>query len=168
MGDQTLKNLKEAFAGESQASRRYVVFARRAEEEGFHNLARLFRAISESETVHAVNHLKAITGTKTSLENVEEALKGEKAEYSDMYPMFMDQAKRDLNNDALTTFHWANEAEMIHGDLYERAVESLKKGEDMQAGDFHVCSVCGYTFEGELPETCPLCGKGRDKFMPAG
>lgn len=168
MSDQTSKNLKQAFSGESQASQRYRAFARKAEEEGFSNLARLFRAIAESETIHAVNHLKCVKGVRSSLENVEEALSGEKEEYTGMYPMFMDQAKRDVNNDALKTFYWANEAEKVHGDFYLKAVESLKQGNDIQVGDIHVCSVCGYTVEGDPPDKCPVCGEGREKFIKAG
>jgi rubrerythrin len=164
MTDQTEKNLMEAFAGESQANRRYTAFAQKAEEEGFINLARLFRAIAESETVHAINHLKTVTGVKSSLENVEEAWKGETDEFTSMYPMFMDQAKRDANNDALKTFFWANEAEKIHADFYERARDSLKEGKDVQVADISVCTVCGNTFEGDVPDTCPLCEVGSDKF----
>jgi rubrerythrin len=164
MSDQTIKNLKEAFAGESQANRRYTAYAQKAEGEGFHNLARLFRAIAESETIHAINHLKSIQGVKSSLENVEEAWKGETDEFTSMYPMFMDQAKRDANNDALKTFFWANEAEKIHADFYERARDSLKEGKDVQVADISVCTVCGNTFEGDVPDTCPLCEVGSDKF----
>ncbi len=166
MNDQTSKNLKEAFAGESQASRRYNAFALKAEEEGFTNLARLFRAIAQSETIHAMNHLKCMKGVNSSLENVEEALKGEKEEYTGMYPMFMDQAKRDVNNDALKTFYWANETEQVHADFYEKAVEALKQGNDPQVEKLHVCSVCGYTAEGTTPpDKCPVCGETRDKFV---
>jgi rubrerythrin len=168
MTDQTTKNLKEAFAGESQASRRYLAYARKAEEEGFSNLARLFRAIAESETVHAINHLKCVNGVRSSLENVEEAFKGEKEEYTGMYPMFMDQAKRDINNEALTSFYWANEAEQVHADFYERAMESLKQGQDIQVGELHLCKVCGYTLEGSPPDKCPVCGESRDMFVRAG
>ncbi len=166
MTDQTTKNLWEAHSGESQASRRYLAFARKAEEEGFSNLARLFRAIAESETIHAINHLKCVNGVKSSLENVQESLNGEKEEYTGMYPMFMDQAKRDTNNDALKTFYWANETEKVHADFYEKAIESLKQGEDIQVDNIHVCSVCGNTIAGDLPEKCPICGEGRDKFLP--
>ena len=119
MSNQSIKNLKEAFAGESQANRRYSTFAKKAERDGFPNIGRLFRAASESEAVHAYNHLKAMDGIKSTLENAEEAWKGEKDEYTEMYPMFMDQAKRDTNNDALKSFFWANEAEKKHGDFYE-------------------------------------------------
>ena len=164
MSDQSTKNLAEAFAGESQANRRYLAFAEKAEEDGFPNIARLFRAVAESETIHAINHLKAMSGIKSTLENVEEALQGEKDEVSGMYPMFMDQAKRDSNNDALTSFYWANEAEIEHGDFFEKAVNTLKDGDDLELGDVYICSVCGYTVEGEPPEKCPTCNLPKDKF----
>ncbi len=164
MADQTLKNLKEAFAGESQANRRYVAFAQKAEEEGFKNLARLFRAVAESETIHAINHLKSMNGIKSSIENVEDAFKGETDECTSMYPMFIDQAKRDANNDAFKSFFWANEAEKVHADFYEKAIEALKKGQDVQVDDIHVCSVCGNTVEGDIPDKCPVCGEGKEKY----
>jgi rubrerythrin len=103
-------------------------------------------------------------GVKSSLDNVEEAWKGEKDEYSSMYPMFMDQAKRDADNDALKSFYWANEAEKVHADFYEKAIESLKQKQDINIGDIHICSVCGYTVEGSVPEKCPVCGESRDRF----
>lgn len=165
MTDQTIKNLKEAFTGESQANRRYLAFARKAQEEGYTNLARLFRAVAESETIHAHNHLTCMNGVKSSRENVEEAWKGETDEYTSMYPMFMDQAKRDANNEALKTFYWANESEKVHADFYQKAIESLKQGQDIPLGELHVCSVCGNTIEGALPEKCPVCGESRDKFF---
>jgi rubrerythrin len=164
MTDQSIKNLKEAFAGESQANRRYLAFANKADEEGFPNIARLFRAAAESETYHAHNHLRAMNGIKSTLENAQEAWKGEKEEYTDMYPMFMDQAKRDGNNDALKSFFWANEAEKVHGNFYEKAVNALKDGKDLELKDIHVCSVCGFTIEEEPPEKCPVCGQGKENF----
>lgn len=165
MTDQTTKNLKDAFAVESQASRRYIAFALKADEEGFHNLARIFRALAESETVHAIRHLECAKGVRSSLENIEESWKGEKSEYSGMYSMFMDQAKRDVNNDALQTFFWANESEKAHADFYKKALESLKQEQDVQITTLQVCTVCGNTLEGDLPDTCPVCGKSRDNYV---
>ena len=164
MADQSTKNLKEAFAGESQANRRYLAYAQVAAEEGFPNVARLFRTVAESETIHAHNHLKALEGIKSTLENVEEAWRGEKDEYTAMYPMFIDQAKRDGNNDALKTFFWANEAEKTHGDFYEQAIETLKQGKDVELKELYICTVCGYTVEGTPPDKCPNCGEAKDKF----
>jgi rubrerythrin len=165
MSDLSVKNMKEAFAGESQANRRYLAFAKKAEDDGFPNVARLFRAVAESETIHAMNHLKAMKSIKSTAENLESSLKGETDEFTAMYPMFIDQAKRDANNDALRTFFWANEAEKTHGEFYERALESVKKGKDLGIKDLYICSVCGYTIEGEPPAKCPNCGEGKEKFV---
>jgi rubrerythrin len=164
MSDQSIKNLAEAFAGESQANRRYLAFADKAEEEGYSNVARLFRAAAESETIHAINHLKAMDGINSTLENAKEAWQGEKDEYTGMYPMFMDQAKRDSNNAALQSFFWANEAEKKHGEFYEKAVNALKDGNDLELNDIYVCSVCGFTVEGTPPDKCPTCGQPKEKF----
>ena len=158
------QNLRDAFAGESQANRRYLAFSKVAAEEGFPNIARLFRVVAESETIHAHNHLKAMGGIKSTLQNLQEAWQGEKDEYSSMYPMFLDQAKRDANNAALNTFFWANEAEKTHGEFYERAIEALKQGKDLELKELHICSVCGYTVEGVPPDKCPNCGVGQEKF----
>ncbi len=164
MTNQTMKNLLEAFAGEAQANRRYRAFAVKAEEEGLGNLARLFRAIAESEAVHAANHLRAMGGVKSSVENVEEARNGEVEEYKGMYPMFIDQARRDINNEALTSFIWANSAEQTHGDLYEKALAAVKGGGDVELEDIYICEVCGHTVEGEAPDTCPICNVPKEKF----
>ncbi len=164
MTDVTEKNMQEAFSGESQANRRYLAFSEKAAEEGYSHIARLFRAIASSETVHATNHLKAMGGIRSTLENVEGSLKGEQDEYMNMYPMFMDQAKRDSNSEALKSFFWANEAEKTHGEFYERALNALKGGEDLELKDLYVCSVCGFTVEAEPPEKCPTCGEGKEKF----
>lgn len=165
MTDLTRKNLGEAFAGESKASQRYKAFAKKAEEEGYGTVARLFRVISESERIHAYNHLDNLGGIKSTLENMDEAWRGEKDEYTSMYPMFMDQAKRDADNNALKTFFWANEAEKVHGDFYAKAMEAAKQGNDLELDTLHVCSVCGFTIEGDLPDKCPVCGQGKDKFI---
>ena len=105
-------------------------------------------------------------GIKSTLDNAKEAWQGEKDEYNDMYPMFMDQAKRDKNNEALTSFFWANEAEKVHANFYERAVNSLQEGNDLELKDVYVCSVCGYTVEGAPPDKCPVCGKEKKYFGP--
>lgn len=168
MAKLTQKNVKEAFAGESQASQRYLAFARVAEAEGRPNVARLFRAIARSESIHAYNHLRCVGGIGGTTENLEEAWTGEKDEYSNMYPMFMDQARRDAENDAMKTLFWANEAEKVHGDFYEKALQAVRGGSDVELDELHVCEVCGYTVEGEPPEKCPACGEGKEKFRPAG
>jgi rubrerythrin len=165
MSDQSMKNLKEAFAGESQANRRYTAFSQKASDDGFSNVARMFRAIAESETIHAINHLKALGQVKSTVENIEEAWKGEKDEYTSMYPMFMDQAKRDSNSDALSSFFWANEAEKVHGDFYERALKAVQSGQDVQVGELYICLKCGFTVESDVPDKCPVCGAGKEMFQ---
>jgi rubrerythrin len=164
MTDQTKKNLKAAFAGESQANRRYLAFAQKASEEGYPHISRLFRVIAESETIHATNHLKALGEIRSTQQNVQNALTGEVDETTTMYPMFMDQAQRDANSDALNSFYWANEAEKTHAEFYERALDALKQGKDLQLKDLYICSLCGYTIEGSPPEECPTCGKGKNEF----
>ena len=157
----SLDNLKEAFAGESQANRKYLAFAKKAEEEGYPQVARLFRAAAEAETIHAHNHFKVIGGVKTTLENLHAAYEGEHQEFTSMYPGFIEQAKKEGNNEALKTFHWANEVEKVHGNLYQKAIDSLTSLED---APYYVCQCCGYTAEGKAPEKCPVCGARSDEF----
>ncbi|MCK5187429.1 MAG: rubrerythrin family protein [Deltaproteobacteria bacterium] len=157
----TLDNLKEAFAGESQANRTYLAFAKKADEEGYPQAARLFRAAADAETVHAHNHLNVLGGVKSTLENLQAAYEGEHEEFTVMYPGFIEQAKKEGNNDAIQTFYWANEVEKVHGNLYKQATDNLKS---LKATDYYVCQRCGYTAEGNAPEKCPVCGASQDKF----
>jgi len=157
----TLDNLKEAFAGESQANRTYLAFAKKADEEGYPQAARLFRAAADAETVHAHNHLNVIGGVKSTLENLQAAYEGEHEEFTVMYPGFIEQAKKEGNNDAIQTFYWANEVEKGHGNLYKQAIDNLKS---LKATGYYVCQRCGYTAEGNAPEKCPVCGASQDKF----
>ena len=167
METQTKKNLSQAFAGESQANRRYLAFAEKAQEEGLPGVARLFRAVAQSETIHALNHLKAAGVVKTTAENLAQAIEGEKSEYTGMYPMFMDQARRDADSDALNSFFWANEAEQTHDEFYVKALEAAKQGKDIELGELYICKVCGYTVEGNPPDVCPVCKKGKEFFIKA-
>ena len=157
----TLENLKEAFAGESQANRKYLAFAKKAEEEGYPQVARLFRAAAEAETIHAHNHLNVIGEVKSTRENLQAAYEGEHQEFTSMYPTFIEQAKKDGNNEALKTFHWANEVEKVHGNLYKKAIDSLKS---LKGTSYYVCQRCGYTAEGNAPEQCPVCGAKKNNF----
>ena len=157
----TLDNLKEAFAGESQANRTYLAFAKKADEEGYPQAARLFRAAADAETVHAHNHLNVIGGVKSTLENLQAAYEGEHEEFTVMYPGFIEQAKKEGNNDAIQTFYWANEVEKVHGNLYKQAIDNLKS---LKTTGYYVCQRCGYTAEGNAPEKCPVCGASQDKF----
>ena len=150
----TLDNLKEAFAGESQANRKYLAFAKKADEEGLPKAARLFRAAAAAETVHAHNHLNVIGDVKSTMENLKAAYEGEHHEFTSMYPEFLEQAKTESNNAALQTFHWANEVEKVHGALYKKAAESL---DSLTDAPYYVCQRCGYTIEAQAPDKCPVC-----------
>ena len=162
MEKNTEENLKEAFAGESQANRKYLAFSKKAEEEGFPQVAKLFRAAAEAETVHAHNHLRVMKGIRSTKENVQEAISGETHEFHKMYPEMMNQAKAEKNDEALQTFHYANEVEKIHAALYTKVLENLGKNE---AVDYYVCPFCGNTVEKAPPEKCPICGAPGKKFF---
>ncbi len=157
----TIDNLKEAFAGESQANRKYLAFAKKAEQEGYPQAARLFRAAAAAETIHAHNHFKVIGGVKSTIDNLQAAYEGEHEEFTNMYPGFIEQAKKEGNNEALKTFHWANEVEKVHGNLYKNAIDNLKS---LEITDYYICQCCGYTAEGNAPDQCPVCGAEKDNF----
>ena len=162
MAADTEQNLKEAFAGESQANRRYLAFAKKAEEEGFQQVAKLFRAAAEAETVHAHNHLRVLKGIRSTKENVQEAINGETHEFKKMYPEMIEKAKAEKNDDAIQTFHYANEVEKIHATLYTKALQNLGKNEVV---DYYVCPFCGNTVEKAAPEKCPICGTPGKRFI---
>lgn len=157
---QTEKNLREAFAGESQANRRYLAFAKQAEIEGYPHVARLFRAAAEAETVHAHAHLRALGGIKKTRDNLMEAISGETHEFKEMYPKMIEQAIADKDKVAERSFRYANEVEKVHAELYLRMLQDLDNPKDITC--YYVCPVCGYTVENEPPETCPVCNaKGK-------
>jgi rubrerythrin len=160
----TEENLKAAFAGESQANRRYLAFAKKADEEGRPQIARLFRAAADAETVHAHNHLNVLGGVKSTKENVQEAINGETHEFTEMYPQMIKDAEEEGNNEAKRSFDMANKVEKIHANLYKQALEAAEAGKDLEGKDIHVCQVCGYTAEGDAPDICPICGAPKDKF----
>ena len=155
------QNLKDAFAGESQANRKYLAFAKKADSEGYTQVAKLFRAAAEAETVHAHNHLRAVGGIKGTRENLDEALKGEVFEFKKMYPQMISDAKSEGNKAAEQTFTYANEVEKIHADLYRKAADALGKNAET---DYYVCQVCGNTVEGGAPDKCPRCGSPKTAF----
>jgi len=157
----TEKNLLEAFAGESQANRKYLAFARKAEEEGYRQIAKLFRAAAEAETVHALNHLRELGGIKSTKENLEAAINGESYEFQKMYPEFIKDAKAEGKESALRSFNFANEVEKIHAELYRKALENLGRNPEV---DYYVCQVCGNTVEGAPPDECPICGAKKEAF----
>jgi len=152
--------LREAFAGESQANRKYLAFAAKADQEGFPQAARLFRAAADAETIHAHSHLRALKGVRSTRENLEEAVAGETHEFKSMYPGMIESARAEGNKEAERSFHFANEVEKVHAALYQKLLKSL--GESGETYPYYVCPVCGYTAEREAPETCPVCGaKGK-------
>jgi len=157
-------NLREAFAGESQANRRYIAFARKAVQEGFPQVAKLFRAAAEAETVHALNHLKRRNEIKSTLENLETAVSGETFEYTKMYPQYIKEAEAEENRPAVWSFNVANKVEQIHAGLFSKAINALKNGRDLGKRDFFVCSICGNTVENTAPEKCPFCNARKVHF----
>lgn len=151
----TENNLLEAFAGESQANRKYLAFAKKADKEGHANAAKLFRAAAEAETVHAHAHLRVLRGVKTTRENLQEAIAGETHEFKNMYPEMIDSAKKEDDKAAERSFSFANAVEQVHAELYQKVLDSLDNPDDVDC--YYVCSVCGYTCENQAPESCPVC-----------
>jgi rubrerythrin len=164
MGE-TENNLKAAFAGESQANRKYLAFARKADEEGYTGVAKLFRAAAEAETIHAHNHLDALKGVNSTLENLREAYGGEHYEFTEMYPVFLVKSKEEKQGVATKTFHYANEVEKIHGALYEDAIKQLENAGKFADRDYYVCRTCGYTIADKAPDKCPVCASQKDVFL---
>jgi len=158
----SMDNLKNAFAGESQANRKYLAFAKKAEDEGFKQVAKLFRAAAEAETVHAHAHLRVMGGVRSTKENVQAAIGGETHEFTKMYPQMIDEAKKEGNKQALQSFEFANKVEKIHAELYQKALNNLGKNE---AVDYYVCQVCGNTVEKAAPDKCPICGAAKSMFI---
>ena len=163
MGE-SLDKLKLAFAGESQANRRYIAFSRKADEEGLTQVARLFRAAAEAETVHALNHMRMAGEVGMTVSNLDEAVSGETFEFNKMYPEFLEVARRERNKQAEWSFNVANQVEEIHAGLFQRALSALKKGEATPIVEYYVCRVCGNTVEGSPPDKCPICGAPRLQF----
>ncbi|MCP8323040.1 MAG: rubrerythrin family protein [Candidatus Methylarchaceae archaeon HK02M2] len=161
----TVTNLKNAFAGESQANRRYLAFARKAEEEGFKQVAKLFRAAAEAETIHALNHLRVMDEIKSTVNNLNTAISGETFEYTKMYPEYLSIAKQEENHRATWSFEVANKVEKVHAGLFSKAVDALKNKKDLEKVDYYVCEVCGHTVEGIAPDKCPICGASKTKFF---
>ena len=158
----TKENLKEAFARESKANRTYLAFAKKADEEGYSQVAKLFRAAAEAETVHAHNHLLVMGGIGSTEENLKEAIEGEIEEFEAMYPDFIKEAKEVGNDNAVWTFDVANQVEELHAGLYQKALEALGNNEEV---DYYVCGHCGNTVENEAPDVCPICGALKTDFF---
>jgi len=160
----TQENLENAYAGESQAHMKYLIFSQVAEKEGKPNIARLFKAIAYAEEVHATNHYRALGNINDTVKNLDMAIAGETYEIEEMYPAYNAVAKLQGEKEAEITTHGALEAEKIHAQMYKKAKEIAEEGKDIALGTIQICSVCGYTTEGEAPEKCPICGAPREKF----
>ncbi len=160
----TEKNMQEAFAGESQANRRYLFFAEKADKEEHPQIAKLFRAAAEAETVHARNHFNAMDGIGSTKDNLNAGVIGEHFEFTRMYPRFIEQAGVDQYQRAEVTFEYANQVEEIHYNHFQTVLKALDAGQEPKDEPYFVCQVCGNTVTGEAPEKCPICGVPRDRF----
>ncbi len=161
----TSDNLKEAFAGESQANRKYLAFAKKAEADGYPQVAKLFRAAAEAETVHAHAHLRVLGGIQNTEDNLQEAIDGEGFEFQQMYPKFLAEAETEGNNPAVFSFKYALAVEEIHHGLYTEALNAVKSGSDLPDTKIYVCPVCGNTIKGDIPDKCPVCAAAREQFQ---
>jgi rubrerythrin len=160
-----IEKLKAAFSGESQANRRYLAFAIKADKEGLPQIARLFRAAAEAETVHAINHLRIAGAIGMTVSNLQEAITGENFEFTKMYPQYLEIAKTEGNKQAEWSFNVANQVEEIHAGLFQKALQTLESGKELEAITYHVCKVCGNTVEKAAPERCPICGAPTNQFI---
>jgi len=160
----TNDNLKEAFAGESQANQKYKAFAKKAQKDGFANIAKLFLTTAEAERIHAEGHLKALDMIASTADNLQSAIEGETDEFTNMYPPMVERAIAD-GHKAKTMFQFAVEAEAVHAQIYTKALEAVKKGVDLDVTDFYLCPVCGYIELGAAPEKCPVCGVKQKLFV---
>jgi rubrerythrin len=161
----TQNNLKSAFAGESQANRKYLFFAEKADKDGFPQVARLFRAAAEAETVHARKHFQTLeSGIADTAKNLESAIDFELVESTEMYPEYVHQAESENNKNAILAFTWASKVEELHADLFDKAFQSVKGGKALKDESYYVCQVCGHTAPGSAPEKCPVCGAPSSRY----
>jgi rubrerythrin len=164
MHPMTKEFLETAFAGESQAHMRYLIFAEKAEKDGQSNLARLFRAIAYAEQVHATNHYRELGNIKDASGNLQTCIDGEHFEVTEMYPVYQNAAEFQKEKGAVRSTHFALEAEKIHEAMYGNAKAAVARDKDIAIGTVRICPVCGHTVEGEAPEFCPICGAKRELF----
>lgn len=164
----TIDNLKEAFAGESQANRRYLAFAKKADADGYPQVAMLFRAAAAAETVHAHAHLRVLGGVQDTKTNLQAAIEGEGFEFMEMYPGFVAEAKAEGSNPALMSFKVALAVEEIHHGLYSDALRAIQSGQDLETRKLYVCDICGNTVYDDAPDVCPICGAKKERFFEVG
>jgi rubrerythrin len=160
----TEKNILEAFGGECKANRRYLFYAEKADKEGYPQIARLFRTVAEAELVHARNHLNVIDAIGTTKDNVLGASMGERMEFTEMYPIFIEIARKEHNDRAEQSFEWANKVEKIHYGYFEAAYKEMREGKKPMDETYYVCQVCGNTVKGKAPDKCPICGALAKEF----
>ncbi len=160
----TKENLKEAFAGESQANQKYLAFAQEAESKGFGNIAKLFRTTSQAERIHAAGHFEALGGVGSTAENLESAIGGETFEHTEMYPPMLEQAEAD-EHPAKRMFGFALKAERVHAELYKKALEAVRNGQDIEEAEVWLCPFCGHIELGTPPENCPICGAKASRYV---
>jgi rubrerythrin len=161
----TKGNLKTAFAGESQANQKYLAYAEKAQRDGYPVVARLFRAVAAAEAIHARNHLKALDGIKSTLENLNDAQGGEDYEITEMYPPMITEAEAEGDKKAVRSMHFALEVEKVHYELYGMAIAAVTEGKDLGDAKAHVCPICGHTVVGDAPDHCPVCGCAGDRYL---
>ncbi len=160
----TQENLMAAFAGESQANRKYLAFARKAEKEGFKNVGRVFQAVAEAETIHALKHFEIAGKIGETLENLQAAAEGEHYEFSEMYPEFIETADKEGDEKALQSFEYANAAEKVHGGIFNDLKKAVAKGSDLEDHDIYLCPVCGWVGIDQVPDKCPICNTAKKAF----
>ncbi|MDH5638450.1 MAG: rubrerythrin family protein [Nitrospinota bacterium] len=160
---ENIDNLKTAFAGESQANRKYLAFAKQADKDGYAVIARLFRATAEAETIHAHGHLKAMDMIKSTQDNLEAAISGETYEFTEMYPPMLEQAEK-TNHKAKVMFKYAMTVEKVHAELYQKALEAVRAGKDLDNMEVYLCPICGHIELGKPGDKCPVCNVAADKY----
>lgn len=160
----TKENLMAAFAGESQANRKYLAFSRKAEKDGFKNVSRIFQAIAEAETIHALKHFEIAGKIGDTLENLKAAAEGEHYEFSEMYPEFIEAASKEGHEKALQTFEYANAAEKVHGGIFNELKTTVTKGSDAEDKEIYLCPVCGWVGFDPVPDKCPICNTAKKAF----
>ena len=165
MGTKTEQNLQDAFAGESQANRKYLAFAAKAEKDGFGQVGKLFRAVAEAETIHAHSHFRVLGGVKETTENLQAAMAGEDYEFTKMYPEFIKTAEEEGNKKAVRSMRLAMEVEKVHHDLFKQAMEAVQNGTDLESLNIYVCPICGHTEIGKAPDNCPVCNAKGEKYQ---
>ena len=160
----TNENLAGAFAGESQANRKYLAFAKKADADGFPQVAKLFRAAAHAETIHAHAHLRAMDGVKDTAQNLKEAIAGEGFEFQQMYPPYLEEAKKEGHRMAEVSFRNALAVEEVHHDLYQKAFAAVSSGSDLAVRQLHVCEICGNTIYDAAQDKCEVCSAPRERF----